>query len=301
MKPLVGAACAAFSIVVAWWAVSGERTGAGARNLAIGLGRVTDMRRAVLDRSASDRTLAPLMASLARFGRRLTPAGMISTVERRILVAGSPAAWTMERVMATKTVFGGGALLLGGLRFLGSPSAKTLLIALLLTAGGWFVPDLILQGRGQRRQIEITRSLPDVLDQLTISVEAGLGFEAAMASVAARGEGPLAEELTRALQDVQTGMSRAEAMRKLGERVDVADLRQFIGAVLQADGYGIPIAQVLRIQSAELRVKRRQEAEERAMKIPVKVIFPLIVCILPTLFIVVMGPGAIRLVRTFSG
>ena len=159
---------------------------------------------------------------------------------------------------------------------------------------GYLLPDLLLSNAATNRQKRIRLELPDTLDQMTIGVEAGLGFEAAMARAGRSGDGPLAEELVRTLQEVQAGMSRADAMRGLAERNDVAELRQFVLAVRQAETYGIPIAQVLRAQAAELRVKRRQRAEEQAMKLPVKVIFPLVLCILPAIFVVVLGPAAIR-------
>ena len=138
------------------------------------------------------------------------------------------------------------------------------------------------------------------LDQITISVEAGLGFEAAMARAAKTGEGPLTEELSRALSEIQLGSARQQALRGLVDRTNVPELRHFVLAILQAENYGLPIAHVLRIQAKELRVKRRQRAEERALKIPVKIVFPLAVCILPTLFIVILGPAAIRIFEFFS-
>jgi tight adherence protein C len=166
---------------------------------------------------------------------------------------------------------------------------------------GWFAPDGLLGGRADRRQKAIRQALPDTLDQVTISVEAGLGFEAALARTARSGEGPLAEELLRTLQDVQAGMSRAEAMKRLVDRTDVDELRHFVLAIVQAESYGVPIAQVLRVQSHELRVKRRQQAEERAQKLPVKILFPVVLCILPTMFIVLLGPAAIRVANTLGG
>ena len=135
------------------------------------------------------------------------------------------------------------------------------------------------------------RELPDAIDLLTICVESGLGFDAALQQVARNTEGPLAEEFSRVLREMQIGSSRADALRAMGERTSVADLRTFVGAMVQADAFGIPIAQVLRVQSAEMRVKRRQRAEEKAQQVPVKITIPLIFCILPTLFIVGHGTG----------
>jgi tight adherence protein C len=136
------------------------------------------------------------------------------------------------------------------------------------------------------------------MDLLTISVEAGLGFDAALSQVARNTTGPLAEEFFRVLQEMQIGMGRLEALRALGERNNLGDLRSFVTAMVQADAFGIPIANVLRVQSAEMRVKRRQRAEETAQKIPVKILFPLIFFMLPALFIVVAGPGVIQIIDT---
>jgi tight adherence protein C len=163
-----------------------------------------------------------------------------------------------------------------------------------LAALGYFAPDVVLIGRAQARQQIIQRELPDVLDQITVSVEAGLGFDAALAQAGRNGKGPLAEELARTMQDVAIGVPRLKALAGLLERTDVPDLRHFVLAVKQAEQYGVPIAQVLRVQSTDLREKRRQRAEEQAMKIPVKIVFPLVFCILPALFVVILGPAGMR-------
>lgn len=295
----VGAAAVAFSLPLVWWAFAGDRRSKGTRNLLVALG-VTDMRQALLAHGSSDR-LQPVVRVLARRARRLTPAGMVERLDHRILLAGAPAVWTVERLLAAKLVLGGTGLAFGLLRFFESPGAGPLLTTLALVGLGYFAPELIISSRASERQKKISRELPDTLDQITIAVEAGLGFDAAAARVARSGNGPLAQELSRTLQDVRAGMSRSEALRHLLERTDVPELRHVVLAMLQADSYGVPIAQVLRVQSAEQRVKRRQQAEERAMKIPVKLVFPVVLCILPTLFIVVLGPAAMRLARHFLG
>ena len=165
---------------------------------------------------------------------------------------------------------------------------------LLVTAGfaafGYVLPNLLLKNAGDKRESLMRNSLPDAIDLLTISVEAGLGFDAAVARVAKNTTGPLAQEFARLLQEMQLGIGRAEAMRAMGERTSLADLKSFCLAMVQADSLGIPIARVLRIQSHEMRTKRRQRAEEAAQKVPVKILFPVIFFILPTIFIVVIGP-----------
>ncbi len=226
---------------------------------------------------------------------------MVDGLERRVLLAGGPAAWPLERVLAAKLALGSAGLVFGLFRFLHAPGAVSLLVNIGIGVGAYLVADLVLYGRADKRQKQIRLDMPDTFDQITIAVDAGLGFEAAMARTARTGTGPLAEELMRVLQDIQAGMSRAQALRALVDRTDVGELRHFVAAVLQAEEYGIAIGQVLRVQATELRVKRRQRAEERALKLPVKVIFPLILCILPTIFIIVIGPGVIQISRTSFG
>jgi tight adherence protein C len=143
-------------------------------------------------------------------------------------------------------------------------------------------------------------ALADTLDQMTIAVEAGLGFEAAMAKAATNGKGPLAEEVIRTLQDMSIGRARKDAYQAFGERTSSPDLRRFTRSVVQADTYGISIAAALRVQAAEMRLRRRQRAEERAMRIPVKVLFPLIFCILPVLFIVLLTPAVLSIIKAFA-
>ena len=162
---------------------------------------------------------------------------------------------------------------------------------------GFFIPDLIVYDLGERRQQVIRRSLPDILDTLTISVEAGLGFDAALAQVTRYGTGPVAGEIARMLQEMQLGLSRVEALRALAQRTTVHELRSFTAVVVQATELGIPIANVLREQSKEMRIRRQQRAEELAQKVPVKILFPLIFCLFPSLFIVILGPGVINIAR----
>jgi tight adherence protein C len=243
------------------------------------------------------------VAAPARSG---TLAGMLSTrrtvlrVERLLSRAGRPPAWPLARLLSAKLVLGavGGTVAL--LWVLSSPSATHVLLGGGFALVVWAVPDLLLHSRGQERKASITLELPDTLDQMMIAVQAGLGFEAAMARVGANGSGPLAEELTRTLQDIRVGQPRRVAYQALADRTTAPDLRAFIRAVVQADEYGVSVSQVLKVQAAEMRLKRRMRAEEKAMQIPVKVIFPLMLCILPTLFIVLLGPAALQAMRAFS-
>ena len=182
-----------------------------------------------------------------------------------------------------------------------APLPHKFLLGLGVAVLGYFVPDLLLRSRGRGRQDALQLELPDILDQMLISVEAGLGFESAMAKAAAKGKRPMAVELGGTLQDMQMGQSRREAYQDMAGRSSVADLRSFVRAVVQADTYGIGIAKLLRVQAAEMRLKQHQRAEERAMKLPVKILFPLLFCILPVLFIVILALAVLNIIRTFSG
>lgn len=300
---IIAAAAIVSAVPLLWWAVASTREPAAdavARNLAGGQGQLADLRKAFLQRSAGERAVQPTVATLARYGRRMTPAGMIDALEHK-MVLGDVTHWGLERVLAMKV----GMTLVGALltftMWSGGLTAGSLVGGALFLGVGYFGLDAILGGRAQKRQRQIERELPDTIDQITISVEAGLGFEAAMARVARTGTGPLARELSRSLQDIQLGLGRTETLDRLVHRTEVDDLSRFVNAVRQADGYGIPIAQVLRVQSAELRDKRKQRAEERAMKIPVKIVFPVVFCIFPALMITIVGPAGIRLANNFPG
>jgi tight adherence protein C len=298
---VLGSAALVATPALLWWALAGDRTAAVvSHNLTTGLAGV-DVRDAVLARSARERALEPMVERWAARARRLTPAGRIDALERRILLAGTPREWTLERVLAAKLGLTVAGAAVGLLLVLTGPGLLSVLVLVVAPLLGWFGPDGLLSSRATRRQEAIRAALPDTLDQVTIGVEAGLGFEAALARTARSGSGPLAEELLRTLQDVQAGMSRSEALRRFVDRAEVEELQHFVLAVVQAESYGIPVSQVLRVQSAELRVRRRQRAEEQAQKLPVKILFPLVLCILPALFIVLVGPAALRIGEVFGG
>jgi tight adherence protein C len=236
----------------------------------------------------------------ARLVRALTPRSTVGRLNRLAGTAGRPVAWPVPRLVAAKLVL---AAVAGGLTLLvvlAAPRPGMALLGTGVTVVAYWVPELLLYSRGLERRQAIALELADTLDQMTIAVEAGLGFESAMARAAANGKGPLSEELTRTLQDIAVGQPRRDAYLALAERTGVTDLGRFIRAVVQADAYGVSIADVLRTQAQEMRLKRRQRAEEKAMQIPVKVIFPLILCILPTLFIVLLGPAVLDMMKAFG-
>lgn len=270
-------------------------------NLSNAPGGLTDLRAVVLERPTRERVVRPAVGALAGFARRLTPSGVITDLEGRISLAGLSDRWPIDRVLAAKLVLGAVGAFVGVVRFVADPSGVAIVIGCAAAVVGFLVPDALLSTRARARQEQIQRELPDVLDQVTICVEAGLGFEAALARAATSDAGPLGRELAHTLQDVGLGMPRRAALEQLLQRTDVSDLRHFVVAIAQAERHGVPIAQVLRIQADELREKRRQRAEERALKIPVKLVFPLILCILPALFVVLMGPAAIRISNSSFG
>ncbi|MPV37021.1 type II secretion system F family protein [Georgenia subflava] len=261
---------------------------------------VSNLRRGLEPAEPADDGSSAAARALAATARRLTPRSSLARIERLLSRAGRPEHWSSERVVVAKLLL---AVLAGalGLLYLGAePTALSFLLVAVVAVVAYFLPELLLHSRGQERSETIALELADTLDQMTIAVEAGLGFDAAVARAGRNGTGPLAAELVRTVQDIQMGQSRRQAYDSLARRTDVADLRRFIRAVVQADTYGIAIADVLRTQAAEMRIKRRQRAEEKAMQIPVKVIFPLLLCILPVLFVVLLGPAVMDIVAAFS-
>lgn len=248
-----------------------------------------------------ERTLDPLLDRSRALGRRLAGRDAPERIRRRLDLAGNPPGWTVDRVL-TWTVLGAlaglGAGALAGV-VLGVPFPVLLVLAVGGTVAGFYAPGLLLYQRAYDRAEQVSRALPDAIDLLTISVEAGLGFDAAVQQVAQNTTGPLADELARMLREMQLGQGRAGALRGLAARSTVPELRAFVGAMVQADSLGIPVAQVLRVQSSEIRVKRRQRAEERAQQVPVKMTVPLIFCILPCLFLVVLGPAVLSIMDAF--
>jgi tight adherence protein C len=232
--------------------------------------------------------------------RRISPLSWVQRLEQLHAYAGRPAEWPVDRLLAGKYLLATVAAALSVLYVTSTRNPIGVLVGLGVTALAFFLPELLLKSRGQERNAQIGLELADTLDQMTIAVEAGLGFDSAMGRAARNGKGPLAEELVRTLQDIQVGQTRRQAYESLAKRTDVPDLRRFIRAVIQADAYGIAIADVLRTQAGEMRLKRRMRAEEKAMQIPVKVVMPLMFCILPVLFIVLLGPAAMDIVAAFS-
>lgn len=253
--------------------------------------------------SFAERILVPLQAKALALGRRMTGTDKAERIRHRLDLAGNPRDWTIDRVVSLKVIAAVAVpvcLVVYGL-VLGLSLRVEVLLAIGGFAIGFFAPDLYLYNCAARRAEQMRKTLADAVDLLTISVEAGLGFDAAVQQVARNTTGPLAEEFARVLREMQLGKGRADAMRGMAERSNVEDLQAFVGAMVQADAFGISIGEVLRVQSSEMRVKRRQYAEEKAQQVPVKIMIPLILFILPCLFVVVMGPAVLDAMDSFGG
>ncbi len=286
-------------IVLAALALSPRGEGGVNRSMAVleALTSAPKEMKTELDAPFADRVLSPILARAQGLGRRMTPADASERIHEKLELAGNPDGWTADRVAAGKVIGFIAALGLSLLfcMVLGIPFLPTLAIVVGVSIAGYMAPNMYLYQRAYDRAALMQKELPDSIDLLTISVESGLGFDAAVAQVARNTEGPLSEEFARMLQEMQIGRGRTEALRSLADRTNLPDLRAFVSAMVQADAFGIPIGQVLRVQSSEIRVKKRQWAEEQAQKVPVKILIPLIFCILPCLFIVVLGPAGISI------
>lgn len=249
-----------------------------------------------------ERIVRPTIQRLSRVSRR-RQGGMIAGIDAKLEKAGYPgglrgADWVGVKLMA---LIGFAVLFfLLGLLLLQSPILG-LLFALVGGAIGYIAPEFWLGRKIRARSMAMILQLPDALDLLTISVEAGLGFDAALAKVVEKMEGPLVDEFRQALAEVRMGRPRREALRDVATRADAQPVSNFVGAIVQAEQLGVPIAKVLQIQSNQLRIERRQRAEEAAAKAPVKMLFPMVGCIFPTIFIVILGPAVVTLMGGGTG
>jgi tight adherence protein C len=246
------------------------------------------------------RVVLPGLERFGRISRRLSPTEAFDRTQHDIVLAGSPRGWDAERVFAFKLVL---PVVFGGLVFWFLTTATALSLAFVLVLAvlfafvGWYAPEWVVRSRAGNRQKEIQRRLPDSLDLMSITVEAGLAFDAALTRVATNIGGPLGEELYRVVQEMQLGKNRSDALRDLADRTSVDDLRSFIAAMVQADALGVPIVRVLQVQAKEIRLRRRQRVEEQAQKLPVKIVFPVVLTIFPALFVVLLGPAVIQVWR----
>jgi tight adherence protein C len=247
---------------------------------------------------------ALIAGGIQSFSVRLSPPGATSKLQHRLDLAGNPKGWTVERLFTLKGIIGltaGFALamlcLSAGVLF----SVKGLFLVPLFSVVGFFIPNALLYSKGARRQEQIQKELPDVLDLMSVSMRAGLSFDGAMSKVTMASDGALAAEFGRVLQELRLGRGRTSVLRDMLKRTSVDDLHYVVQALIQASDLGIPVAEVLTSQGAEMRTRRKQRAEERAQKITIKILFPTLFCIFPVIMIAVIVPALIRMIAMFKG
>ena len=303
MLPLALALIASAIGIVFWTLVSSADEKATVRDSLRQLDgyEVDNVRDQDLLKPMRERTVAPLLDRMVELGKRFTPDGYVDKVKVRFVSSGNNSPDATDRFIAIKVVMV--ALVPAALYFTfgvaGVTGLKGLMMGGMLSAMMIYAPDAVLNRRVAERQTEIRKKLPDVLDLLVISVEAGLGFEQALDRTVGAVPGPLTQEFARMLGETRAGSSRANAMRAMEKRCDVPELRSFVLAILQADTFGVSIGRVLRAQADEMRIKRRQNAQERAQKAPVKMMIPMVFCVFPALFVVVIGPAIVNISKTF--
>ena len=263
--------------------------------------QIQDLRDREMLAPISERVLAPMVVGLTRVAGRLSPQGYRERVAHKLVLAGHPSGLTVDQVLVLKLLGLCSGILWAPAVFvaLGLHGKGAVIVLGVLWVGSFLLPELLLGRAIDARQHAITVALPDVLDLLVISVEAGLGFEQALERTTDAVPGPLADEFRRMLRETRFGSTRAEALRAMDERCDVPELRTFILAMLQADTFGVSISRLLRSQADEMRVRRRLRAQTQAQKAPVKMLFPLVFCIFPSIFVIILGPAIIQLSAAF--
>jgi tight adherence protein C len=261
--------------------------------------QIQDVRDQEMLAPISERVFAPLLEGLTGVARRFTPAGFGEGVAGKLVLAGSPPNLNVDKILVMKllgivSVVVWAPLVLA----LGFQGLMAFVAIALLWGASFLYPDVLVNRKIDERQKEISRKLPDVLDLLVISVEAGLGFEQALDRTCTAVPGALSDEFRRMLHEIRIGSSRATALRAMADRTAVPELRAFILAMLQADTFGVSISRLLRSQADEMRIRRRLRAQELAQKAPVKMLFPLVFCIFPSIFVVILGPAFIQISRS---
>lgn len=262
--------------------------------------------RTILDEKLSapfsERVIRPIISRIAGYLGRIIPVKQNQGLQKKLLMAGNPGGFSAGEFMAIEYAAAALLILAGLLLVFSGNQSLSGKILILFGAGfaGFYLPNFYLQTRASQRKKDIQKALPDVLDLLTVSVEAGLGFDAALSKVIEKTKGVLADEFNRMLQEIKMGKPRRDALHDLGENSGNEDLQSFVGSLVQADQLGISIGNVLRIQSDQMRTKRRQAVEEKAMKAPIKMLIPMVFFIFPTLFIVLLGPAVIQVINNLK-
>ena len=262
-------------------------------------GEAVSLEEIELSQPFSERVMLPIMRRLGDISSRFTPQHVVEQTRIRLELAGNPGRIDAGTFLVLHFVV---ALLFGGLIFLLSLFSKTfslpikLLIVFVFTILGYFFPDLWIRSKINSRQKQVRKAMPDALDLLTICVEAGLGFDAAMSKVNEKWDNELSLAFGRVIREIQLGKLRRDALRNMSERLGLPEMTSFVAAVIQSEMLGVSMAKVLRIQSDQMRMRRRQHAEEEAHKAPIKMIFPMGIFIFPALMIVLLTPAGLRLV-----
>jgi tight adherence protein C len=267
-------------------------------------GESVSLEQIELQQPFAERVLLPIIEKIGEISTRFTPQKLLQETTLKLELAGNPGRIDAATFLATRfvgaAVFGGGLLMISLLSATKWPVSRTVLVVGLFTVIGFFFPQLWLQSRINARQNEVRKALPDALDLLTICVEAGLGFDAAMSKVAEKWENELSQMFARTIREVQLGKTQREALRDMADRLGLPELTSFVAAVIQSQILGVSLAKVLRIQSDQLRMKRRQFAEELAHKAPVKMIIPMALLTFPSIMIILMAPAAFQIGKAFA-
>ncbi len=264
--------------------------------------QIQDLRDQEMLAPITDRLLAPMVDGLSALASRLSPQGYREEIARKLVLGGHPGGLTVDQVLVLKLLGMLSGILWLPLVFvvLHLSGGIGLIFIALLWFGSFLLPDFYISKAIGERQHDIAVQLPDILDLLVISVEAGLGFEQALERTTNAVPGPLSDEFRRMLRETRIGSTRAEALRAMDERCDVPELRTFILAMLQADTFGVSVSRLLRSQADEMRIRRRLRAQTQAQKAPIKMLFPLVFCIFPSIFVVILGPAMIQLSAAFK-
>lgn len=299
--PVLAALSALGVLMAAWGAAMLRQPGLVAQRLGTYNVAPRSLEDLELQRSFGERVLRPLLGNCAKLVLRYTPTSTLEAYRRKLVLGGSPNGAEVRDFLGMKGLLalglGGGWLLLGSAASLG-PSP--LLVAAVLAVLGFYLPNYVLAKRIKRRQNDVQRALPDTLDLLTICVEAGLGFDAAIGRVVEKRHDELSRECGRVLTEMRMGRSRREALKTLAERTDVGDVNTFVSAIIQSEQLGVSISKVLLTQAEQMRVRRRQRAEELAHKAPIKMLFPMVFMIFPAIFVVILGPAIPGILKSFN-
>jgi tight adherence protein C len=273
------------------------RERAGSIRRAVGYGRVRGVSTDVDERAFKERALVPLADRLARAALRVTPQASMESVGLKLLRAGLGRKVSPTAFLASKAGLALGAFLLALVA--AGPAARGMLLGFVFAAAAFMLPDIFLTFRTRGRKETLSAELPDTLDLLAVSVEAGLGFDAAISKVNEHMDGPLSEEFAMALGEMRIGESRQNALQKMVRRVDTPEFSAFVRAVIQADQLGISLGRILKVQAEDSRTRRQLAAEEKAQKAPIKMLFPTVFFIFPALFVVVLGPALLNIGKIF--